>query len=49
MFPSLAPLNKVRELLPLIPLPGLKQLAGNRSLRQPVLDQADRLLKSRTG
>lgn len=29
--------------------PRLKQLAGNRSLRQPVLDQADRLLKTRTG
>ena len=45
----LAPLNKVRELLPLIPLPGLKQLAANRSLRKPLLDQADRLLKSRSG
>jgi uncharacterized protein (TIGR02266 family) len=44
----LAPLNKVRELLPLIPLSGLKRLAANRGLRKPLLDQADRLLKSRS-
>ncbi len=45
----MAPLAKVRDLLPLLTRPALKQLAGNRSLRQPLLDQADRLLKSRSG
>ncbi|GEM_PF-6500252 len=44
-----APMEKVMEFLPQLPLPGLKTLARNRNLRQAILDKVDQLLKSRTG
>ena len=43
----LAPVDKARDLMPLLPVPALKQMAANRNLRKPLQDQADRLLKSR--
>ena len=45
----MTPLQKVRELLPRLSPASLKKVAGNRCLRQPVQDQANRLLKSRSG
>ena len=45
----LAPLDKVRDLLSRLPTAQLKQVAQNRVLRKPVVDEAERLLKSRSG
>jgi hypothetical protein len=45
----LAPLEKIQEILPRLPLNHLKQIATSRSLRKPVLDKAEQLLKSRSG
>ena len=43
----LAPLDKIRVTLPRLKLPELNQVAKNKGLRKPVLDQAKQLLKSR--
>jgi uncharacterized protein (TIGR02266 family) len=43
----LAPLDKIRVTLPRLKSPELNQVAKNKGLRKPVLDQAEQLLKSR--
>ena len=44
-----APIEKVMEFLPALPLPGLKTLARNRNLRQQIQDKVEQLLKAKTG
>jgi uncharacterized protein (TIGR02266 family) len=44
-----APVEKVMEFLPALPLPGLKTLSRNRNLRQQIQDKVEQLLKAKTG
>jgi hypothetical protein len=44
----LAPLERIQVILPRLPLNHLKQVATSRSLRKPVQDKAEQLLKSRS-